>query len=125
MAEAKKVTTGDRCPIDGGEFVVDDAQDPDKVIDRHTRNAHSPAVAARFAEQVREKVKEFGVIHKCVTCGYRSRFPPVDAREDGDALGRDGAPGATRGDEAGGQGGNGGAGSGGKGRGRGTSHAAA
>jgi Zn ribbon nucleic-acid-binding protein len=70
---------GDVCPMDGGAFVIDEAQDPEKVIDRHTRNAQSAFVAARFAERVREKTKEHGVIHKCVTCGYRSRFQPADA----------------------------------------------
>lgn len=85
MPEVVEVKTGDRCPIDGGEFVVDEAQDPERVIDRNTRNTHSPAVAARFAERVREKADTFGVIHKCVTCGYRARFHPVDAGDPDEA----------------------------------------
>lgn len=74
-----EVKAGDRCPVDGGEMRIDPAQDPERVIERNRNNAHSPFVAKRFEERVRDKVAEFGVIHKCVTCGYRSRFQPAEA----------------------------------------------
>lgn len=86
----KEVQAGDTCPIDGGPFVVDAAQNPETLIDRHTRNAPTPFAAARFAERVREKAHEHGLIHKCVTCGYRSRFAPDDAGQaDRDRQTRD------------------------------------
>jgi hypothetical protein len=69
---------GDKCPIDGGAFQVDPAQEPEGMIDRHTKNADSPFGAARYAEQVRAKVADEGVIHRCVTCGYQSRFKTAD-----------------------------------------------
>lgn len=117
MPGTKEIAAGDVCPIDGGAFVVDAAHDPETLIDRHGRNAQSAFVAARFAERVREKTEELGVIHKCMTCGYQARFKAAN----GDA----GGAGAS--DDAGGEGGEGeaaagaaaGAGRGGRNRARG------
>jgi hypothetical protein len=83
MEVTPAVKAGDRCPNDGGVMIVDEAQDPEKMIDKHSRNAHSAFTAARFADRVREKAKEFGVIHKCVSCGYRARFKSADDGDDG------------------------------------------
>jgi hypothetical protein len=70
----KEIKAGDPCPIDGGKFVVDEDQRPETIIDRKRRNAASPPAAERFAQRVTDKAREFGVLHKCVQCGYRARF---------------------------------------------------
>lgn len=75
MAKTKDRKAGDPCPTCDGEMVLDETQAPDVLIDRKKRNAASPVVAERFAERVREKAAEFGVIHRCADCGYRERFP--------------------------------------------------
>ena len=87
MTEAVEVTAGDTCPIDGGTFVPDLAQDPETLIDRHTRNANSRFEAAQFAERMRAKVADTGVIHKCTTCGYRARFQAAPVADDADTGG--------------------------------------
>ena len=69
---------GDKCPHCSGDFAIDPTQAPERLIDHRKRNAASPAVAARYAEQVQEKAERFGVIHKCSGCGYRSRFAPAE-----------------------------------------------
>lgn len=69
----KELKAGDSCPC-GGDFVIDKEQSPETLIDRKTRNAVNPSAAARFADRVREKVEEHGLIHKCLECGYRTRF---------------------------------------------------
>jgi len=74
MARDTKPKDSDACPQCGGAFVVDERQAPAVLIARKKRNAASPAVAERFAEAVRAKVADAGVIHRCVACGYRSRF---------------------------------------------------
>lgn len=79
MKDTKELKAGDPCPIDGGEFRVDPHQHPDTLIDRKKRNAASPFAAARYAERVQAKVDEFGLIHKCTTCGYSARFQPKKA----------------------------------------------
>jgi len=79
MARDTKRQDHDACPQCGGAFVVDETQAPDRLIARKKRNAASPAVAERFAEAVRAKVADSGVIHRCVACGYRSRFPAANA----------------------------------------------
>lgn len=76
MKTTKEIQAGDPCPICGGTFKVDPHQHPDTLIDRKKRNADSPFAAARYAERVQEKADEFGLIHKCVDCGYSARFQP-------------------------------------------------
>lgn len=75
MADPKDLQAGDPCPICGGDFAVDETQLPDRVIDRMRKNAAKPEVAERYAQQVREKTEEHGVLHACARCGYRHRFP--------------------------------------------------
>jgi predicted RNA-binding Zn-ribbon protein involved in translation (DUF1610 family) len=74
MAEGKFRAADAPCPSCGGAFVVDQAQEPRRLLDRKRRNAASPFAAARFAEAVQDKAAEHGVIHRCTGCGYRSRF---------------------------------------------------
>lgn len=74
MAPRNNVKAGDACPQCGGAFVLDAAQAPAGLIDRHARNSHMPAQAARFATAVREKADEVGLIHRCTSCDYRARF---------------------------------------------------
>lgn len=81
MGKGKKVEAGDPCPQCGGTFVVDPAQEPEKLIDRVSRNAQNDPAAARFASQVREKAEEHGLIHVCTVCSYRSRFQPAAVDE--------------------------------------------
>lgn len=77
MKEGKPIKAGDPCPSCGGEFVIDEHQDPARVIERKRRNAMIPATVARFTEAVLEKAQEHGIIHRCTTCNYRSRFKPA------------------------------------------------
>lgn len=84
MDDVNELKAGDPCPVCKGEFVVDERQAPDTLIDRKKRNAAIPAAAARFAEQTREKAEKFGVIHRCVSCGYRARFHPAAPAADAD-----------------------------------------
>lgn len=81
MGKAIELKAGDPCPNCGGTMVVDEAQRPDILKERHARNSHQPAQAARFAARVDEKAEEFGIIHKCERCGYRARYklPPAQA----------------------------------------------
>ncbi len=74
MPEAKELKPGDPCPNCANELKLDPRQLPDTLIDRHKRNADRPDVASRYAEQVRAKADEFGLIHTCGTCGYQARF---------------------------------------------------
>jgi len=74
MSGKARATAGDPCPQCGGAFVVDEAQDPQRLIDRKQRNAANPSAADRFAKTVLEKAATLGVIHRCGSCGYRSRF---------------------------------------------------
>lgn len=76
MGDSKALKAGDPCPQCGSDFVVDPMQEPHRLIERKRRNAASPSVADRFAESVREKVAEHGVIHLCPGCGYTARFHP-------------------------------------------------
>jgi hypothetical protein len=76
MDDLKVETPDDPCPLCGGAFTIDPAQDPDTLIDRHSRNADKPYEAMRYAEKVRAKAAEHGVIHRCRDCGYRARLPP-------------------------------------------------
>lgn len=76
MKQPKEVSAKDPCPQCGGTFKVDESQHPDRLIDRHTRVSASPHVSARYAEQVREKVQEAGILHKCSGCDYHARFVP-------------------------------------------------
>lgn len=78
--ETKHLKAGDPCPACGGELAVDLAQLPETVIDRRRRNTAKPEVAARFAEATQEKAEEFGLIHKCRTCGYVARLHPKKAK---------------------------------------------
>lgn len=79
MGTKKEIKAGDACPQCGGTFAVDEKQEPNAVIDRQRKNAASPAAAERFAQQTIEKASEFGVIHRCTSCGYCSRFKPAKA----------------------------------------------
>lgn len=81
MAKSKAVVAGDACPQCGGAFVLDPTQNPERLIAGVTLNAQNDAAAARYADQVRAKVEEHGLVHKCVVCGYRSRFQPAAAAE--------------------------------------------
>lgn len=81
MTEQQKLTSSSDCPQCGGQFRRDASQDPDRLIDLRKRNAASPAVAARYAEQVQEKVKRDGVIHKCGSCGYAARLAAEQAEQ--------------------------------------------
>jgi Zn ribbon nucleic-acid-binding protein len=76
-----ELRAGDVCPIDGGAFVVDYEQDPETQIANKHLNSPNPAAAQRYERQVRAKVEAGGVIHKCVTCGYRARFKTAEADE--------------------------------------------
>jgi predicted RNA-binding Zn-ribbon protein involved in translation (DUF1610 family) len=80
MEKIKEIKAGDPCPSCGGEFVVDEQQDPGRMIDRVRRNAANPAAAERFATATLEKAAEHGLIHRCVSCGYRSRFQPKKSK---------------------------------------------
>lgn len=73
-----ELKAGDACPQCGGTFVPDPEQNPERLVERHSLNAPSPFVAARYKERVEAKVEEFGLIHKCTTCGYRARFHAAD-----------------------------------------------
>jgi membrane protein involved in colicin uptake len=79
MATDTELRAGDVCPIDGGAFVVDYEQDPETQIASKNLNSPNPAAAQRYERQVRAKVEAGGVIHKCVTCGYRARFKTAEA----------------------------------------------
>jgi hypothetical protein len=79
MASDDKLQAGDPCPICGGEFKPDPEQDPDRLIDAKHRNSPNPDAAARYERRALEKVEREGVIHKCVECGYRTRFKTADA----------------------------------------------
>ena len=70
-------------PVEGGPpyeaaWVVDESQRPDTVLERHRRNAASPAAAAAFEAKVREKAAKEGLIHVDPATGYKARFHPAD-----------------------------------------------
>lgn len=81
MATLKAVKAGDQCPIDGGAFVVDVEQHPDTLVHSKQLNEVMTGAAARFERIARAKADEEGVIHKCVTCGYRARFKDDDQEQ--------------------------------------------
>jgi hypothetical protein len=76
MAKTKDRKAGEPCPNCGGDFVVDERQRPETLIARKRVNAAIPANAERIAAAVTAKAAEFGVIHRCIGCGYRERFQP-------------------------------------------------
>jgi Zn-finger nucleic acid-binding protein len=76
-----ELKAGDKCPQCGGTFLPDPEQDPKRLVERHSLNAPSPFVAARYKERVEAKVEEFGLIHKCTNCGYRARFHAADKQQ--------------------------------------------
>jgi len=78
MGPKTRAQAGDPCPQCGGAFVVDEAQDPQRLIDRKQRNAANANAADRFARAVLEKAAALGVIHRCGRCGYRARFHAAD-----------------------------------------------
>ncbi|HEY3042614.1 MAG TPA: hypothetical protein VGJ39_01220 [Vicinamibacterales bacterium] len=84
MTPTKDLKAGEPCPLDGGKFVIDEEQRPETLIDRKNRNAASPTAAARFAQRVTDKADEYGVIHRCVQCGYRARMTPAGVSASGD-----------------------------------------
>ena len=79
MPQPKELKPGDPSPVSGATMVLDYTQHPDTLIDRHTRNAHSPDVAARYAARVREKVAEHGLLYVDPVSGYRARFKAADS----------------------------------------------
>lgn len=77
-AAAVERQPGDPCPMCGGAFIVDPQQHPETLIARKRENAAVPSVADRFAEHVRRKAAELGLLHRCIGCGYHDRFPPKE-----------------------------------------------
>ena len=81
MTEPKELKAGDPCPSCGGDLVVDRAQHPDVIIDRHRRvNPTNPALCAAYERDTREKAAASGVIHKCTSCGYQARFAEASSK---------------------------------------------
>jgi len=78
MSEKARAKAGAACPQCGGAFVLDETQDPHRLIDHKQRNAANPSAADRFARSVLEKAAAHGVIHRCGSCGYRARFHAAD-----------------------------------------------
>lgn len=74
MPEQKDLKAGDACPNCGGKLALNRAQHPDTLIDHQKRTSDRPDLAARYAEQVKAKADEFGLIHTCAGCGYSARL---------------------------------------------------
>lgn len=74
----------DPTPVEGGppypaNWIIDENFRPETIIDRHRRNAGSPAVHDAYRRAVEEKVEKHGVIHRDQATGYLARFKPTDA----------------------------------------------
>jgi|SRR6185503_1810426 len=79
MDENKPLQAGDPCPRCGGEMVPDQAHDPTAIADMKEQNLPDhPDWAHSYRRQVDAKAKKFGVIHRCVRCGYQARYPTSD-----------------------------------------------
>lgn len=59
------------------DWKIDAQQAPDVVLERHRRNAASPAAHEAFRKAVEDKVERFGVIHIDPATDYRARFHPA------------------------------------------------
>lgn len=61
-------------------WIIDQAQNPESVLDRHRRNAANPAVHETFRRALQEKTDREGVIHVDPATGYRARFKPQTSK---------------------------------------------
>lgn len=85
MTESKELKAGDPCPSCGGDLVVDRAQHPDVIIERHRKvNPTNPALCVAYERDTKDKAAASGVIHACASCGYQARF----AEASGGAKGK-------------------------------------
>lgn len=91
--QPQQTSTFDAPPYEA-QWIVDEAHSPASLIDRHGRNAQSPAAHEVYKRTVNEKAEKYGVIHVDPATGYRARFKP-----------QNGGQGARAGDSGGGQGG--------------------
>jgi hypothetical protein len=91
--QQQQTNTFDAPPYEAN-WIVDEAHKPETIIDRHGRNAQSPAAHEVYKRAVTEKAEKFGVIHVDPATGYRARFKP-----------QSGGQGARASDTGGGQGG--------------------
>lgn len=92
-SQSQQSNTFDAPPYEAN-WIVDAAHTPETIIDRHGRNAQSPAAHEVYKRTVLEKADKFGVIHVDPATGYRARFKP-----------QNGGPGARTSDAGGAQGG--------------------
>jgi hypothetical protein len=58
----------------GDEWVLDEEQIPEFLLERMKRNAAKPDVALQKAERIARKNAEFGLIYRRLRDGYRSRM---------------------------------------------------
>ena len=100
QTQPQQTTTFDAPPYDAN-WIVDEAHNPEASIDRHGRNAQSPAAHDVYRRAVSEKAEKFGVIHVDPATGYRARFKPQGGdpgkprAETGGGGGRDQANGVA------------------------------
>jgi len=55
-------------------WIIDESQRPETLLDHHARNAASPAAHEAYKKAVTDKVAREGVIHIDPATGYRARF---------------------------------------------------
>jgi Zn ribbon nucleic-acid-binding protein len=79
--EPKELTAGDPCPNCAGTMRVDQAQHRHAHRSPQAQRGQS-AVAARFAEQVKAKAEDKGLIHTCIGCGYQARYKLAEQPAD-------------------------------------------
>lgn len=58
-------------------WIIDESQRPETLLDRHALRAASPAAHEAYRKAVLAKVADAGVIHIDPATGYRARFQPA------------------------------------------------
>ncbi len=78
---AKPVPAATGAPYEAN-WIVDESQRPEALLERHGRTAASPAAHEAYRRAVEEKVEKTGLIHIDPATGYRSRFSVAEPDQD-------------------------------------------